>query len=85
MTEQPIDKRKETIAALRHASKHLSEVFVKMDKTDTIISDIISSLQRDAGKVGDVKIETWWENKFQVVSLKTILNYYANQLEKARI
>ena len=85
MTEQTPDKRKESIVAMKGAHRHLQDIFAKMDTMDSVMSDVLEDLRRDAAKVGELQIETYLEGKYQTVPLKKVLHHHALRLEKARI
>lgn len=84
MTEQPIDKRKESIQALKNANKHLTEIFRQHDNLLMVVEDTTRQLEHLKSKVGDIAVEVWISNGYGLKKLSVVLNEMKNKLEGAK-
>ena len=84
MTEQPIDKRKESIQALKNANKHLTEIFRQHDNLLMVVEDTTRQLEHLKSKVGDIAVEVWTGNGYGLKKLSVVLNEMKNKLEGAK-
>lgn len=84
MSEIKVDKKAESIAIMKNANKHLTEVFSEMTKKDIVLQTCASDLAYIARQCGDLRVQVYVANQSQVVSLKTYLETIVANLNGAR-
>lgn len=78
------DKKTESLAALKNANRHLSDVFTLLTKKDAVLQSAASDLSYVAGQCGDIMVKTYTGNQQQVTPLKVFLGTIVSNLNGAR-
>lgn len=84
MTDTKVDKKVESINALKNANKHLADLFTDLNKKDGTLASVASELQYIARQCGEVRVQTYKGSTSEVVLLKSHLEALAVKLNEAR-
>lgn len=84
MSDTKVDKKIESLNALKNANKHLSDLFSDLSKKELTLKTCASDLQRVATQCGDIKIMVWVGSNQVATSLKQYLETIAVSLNEAR-
>lgn len=83
MTDK-LDKKTESITALKNANKHLADLFTEMNKKDLVLQTCASDLAYTARQCGELRIEVYVGNERKTVLLKAYLESMVSNLNGAR-
>jgi len=74
-----------SLASMKNASKHLTEILQANDRMNITMGSIASDLISVANKCGDLYVSAYVEGSWKPTSLKGHLNDLAKVLEKGRL
>lgn len=84
MTDKPLDKKTESINALKNANRHLADLFSDLSNKEAMMSAVASELQYIARQCGELRVHTFKGQSSEVVNLKSHLEALAVKLNGAR-
>jgi len=84
MSEKQVDKKTESINALKNANKHLADLFGDLSKKDLVLSLTANDLSYIARQCGDILVHVYQGQSRTAVSLKLYLEGLAIKLNEAR-
>lgn len=79
-----VDKKQESITALKNANKHLTDLFSRVEEKDRTLGNVASELVRVSNKLGDICVDDWEGGRTVHKPLRLILQKLAGQLTEAR-
>ena len=84
MTTEPKAKQKESLDAMRNASKHIQTLFTKHDFMNNSMGSVANGLLSIARQCGELTISAYEAGSWKQKSLKKHLEDLAAKLEKDR-
>jgi hypothetical protein len=84
MTDPKVNKKTESLTALKNANKHLTDLFGHILKTDTVLSSQASQIDYVANQCGDLQVLVYVGQDRKSTSLKAFLKAAATALNEAR-
>lgn len=79
-----VDKKTQSINALKNANKHLEDLFKDLAKKDLTLRTCSEDLQRVAAQCGDIQVMVYVGSNRQATSVKQYLGTIAASLNEAR-
>lgn len=83
MTQAP-NKAQESLASMKNANKHLTEVLAKIDRMNTAMGVVIQAFDEITPKLGEVQLNVWHDNKWQPMILKNYIGILKAKLNSER-
>jgi hypothetical protein len=84
MSEEKQTRAATSIAALKNANKHMTELLQTNENMNQVMGSVASDLNAIARLTGDFKVNVYVEGGWKDIPIKSYLNSLATKLENGR-